>query len=114
MLLRVHDLHGESIKESQDRRNFDSARAPFVICTRVKNLHSCWKFAYVLQLCTRVTWKMHSFSSDQMHVIFLIYVIKPIKYEHPWFSSVNPLMIISFISKDKDCFFQLLFKENAG
>ena len=57
---------------------------------------------------------MHSFSSDQMHVIFLIYIIKPIKYEDPWFSSVNPLMIISFISKDKDCFFQLLFKENTG
>ena len=49
-----------------------------------------------------------------MHVIFLIYIIKPIKYEDPWFSSVNPLMIISFISKDKDCFFQLFFKENAG
>ena len=48
-------IHIKSIPESQDRRNFVGARA---IC----NFHSCYM-------------KIHSFSANQMHVIFSVYII---------------------------------------
>ena len=55
MMLLVNNLHQKRITESQDGRNFGSARA---IC----NLHS-------LQLCTRVTGEMYPFSANQTRVI---------------------------------------------
>ena len=51
MLLRVDNLHEKkkNITEShQGRRNFESVRAIFVICTRVTTLYSCYNFALVL------------------------------------------------------------------
>ena len=57
MLLLINSLHEKGITDSQDRRNFDSARA---IC----------QFEVVLQLCTRFTGKIHSFSANQKRVIF--------------------------------------------
>ena len=57
MLLLINSLNEKGITDSQDRRNFDSARA---IC----------QFEVVLQLCTRFTRKIHSFSANQKRVIF--------------------------------------------
>ena len=57
MLFLINSLHEKGITDSQDRRNFDSARA---IC----------QFEVVLQLCTRFTRKIHSFSANQKRVIF--------------------------------------------
>ena len=47
----------KKITESQDRGNFESVLALFVIYTRVTTLHSC---------CMR----MHSFPANQKRVIF--------------------------------------------
>ena len=47
----------KKITESQDRGNFESVRALFVIYTRVTTLHSCYT-------------RMHSFSANQKRVIF--------------------------------------------
>ena len=55
MMLLLNNLHQKRIKESQDGRNFGSARAIFY-------LHS-------LQLCTRVTREMFPFSANQTRVI---------------------------------------------
>ena len=40
MLLLVYNVHKENVTKSQDRRNFESEREPYVICTRAKTLHS--------------------------------------------------------------------------
>ena len=42
LLLLVNNLYEKRISETQNGRNFGSARALFVICTRVKTLHSCY------------------------------------------------------------------------
>ena len=34
MLLLVYNVHKENVTKSQDRRNFESEREPYVICTR--------------------------------------------------------------------------------
>ena len=61
MILLVNNVH-EKTTESQSRRNFESVRALFVICTRVIILH----LRYM---------RMHSFSANQKRVIFLVYII---------------------------------------
>ena len=45
MLLLVNNFQGKNITESQNRRNFESVRALFVIWTRVTTLYN---FALVL------------------------------------------------------------------
>ena len=62
--------------KSQHRRNFGSARTLFVICTRVTTLHSCYNCALVLQLCSRITWKMHSFRPIRLEQFFSCRLIK--------------------------------------
>ena len=39
--LLVNNVHKKNIAESQDRRNFESVRALFVICSLVTALQSC-------------------------------------------------------------------------
>ena len=51
-------MYMKNNRESQSRRNFESVRALFVICTRVIILH----LRYM---------RMHSFSANQKRVIFL-------------------------------------------
>ena len=41
-------MYTKNIAEGQDRRNFKSVRALFVICTRVTTLHLRYDFALVL------------------------------------------------------------------
>ena len=52
MLLLINNLIAKPITQSQDGRNFGSARA---IC----NLHLCYLFAIVLHICNSVTY-LHS------------------------------------------------------
>ena len=40
MLLLVYNVHKENVTKSQDRRNFESEREPFVICTRATTSHT--------------------------------------------------------------------------
>ena len=49
MLLLINNLIEKPITQSQDGRNFGSARA---IC----NLHLCYLFAIVLLICNSVTY----------------------------------------------------------
>ena len=56
-LLLVSNLHEKKITERQDRRNFESVHALFVICTRVTTWHSCYT-------------RMHLFSANKKHVKF--------------------------------------------
>ena len=56
-LLLVNNLHEKKITERQDRRNFESVHALFVICTRVTTWHSCYT-------------RMHLFSANKKHVKF--------------------------------------------
>ena len=46
-------------KESQDRRNFESVRALFVICTRFTTLNPCYT-------------RMYSFSANQKGIMYII------------------------------------------
>ena len=59
----------------QDRRNFSSTCALFVVSLN-------------LQLCALVTWKMHLFSANQMHLIFscTLLVIKTPLPDEIWWS----------------------------
>ena len=45
ILLLFNKVH-KKITKSQDRRNFESVCALFVICTRVTTLHSCFMRLY--------------------------------------------------------------------
>ena len=40
ILLLVYNVHKENFTKSQDGRNFESEREPFVICTRATTLHT--------------------------------------------------------------------------
>ena len=64
--------------ESQDRRNFESVRALFVICTRVTTLQSCHNFARALHENAIVF-------SNQKRVIFFMHVINSIKRRGVYF-----------------------------
>ena len=61
--------------DSQNRRNFDSARVLYVICTRV-------------------TWKMHSFLGNSKRIKFFLYIIREVilRSKDEWYSET------------KDCF----------
>ena len=48
MLLLFNNELGKKNAESQDRRNFEGARALLVIFTHVTTLQSCYNFAGVL------------------------------------------------------------------
>lgn len=41
MLLLVYNVHKENVTKSQDKRNFESEREPYVICTRATTSHTC-------------------------------------------------------------------------
>ena len=60
-MLLLNSCVRKKTSERQDRRNFESVRALFVICAR---------------LCTRLHFalvRMYSFSADQKRVIFSVY-----------------------------------------
>ena len=43
-----YNVYGKKISEGQERRNFESVRALFVICIRATTLHPLYNFALVL------------------------------------------------------------------
>ena len=62
-VITCYNVHENNIAAGEDRRNFESVRAVFVICPRVttldlRYLHSCYM-------------RMHSFSANQKRIIFL-------------------------------------------
>ena len=83
MLFLANNVHKKNTPESQDRRNFESVRAPFVIYTCVMTLHSCYNFALVLHedafVCSQseastfvifiITWKINSSSTNQKRIM---------------------------------------------
>ena len=74
----INNVHEKKKAESQDRRNFESVRALFVICTRVTTLQSCHNFARALHENAIVF-------SNQKRVIFFMHVINSIKRRGVYF-----------------------------
>ena len=81
MLLLFNNVHEKKKTENQDRRNFESVRVLFVICTRVTTLQSCHNFARVLHENAIVF-------SNQKRVIFFMHVINSIKRRGVYFNSM--------------------------
>ena len=65
----------KTITKIQDRRNFDSMRGLFAICTRVITLHSCYmKIALVfIQPEARIFFFMYSITSKTIQTTFQYY-----------------------------------------
>ena len=81
MLLSVSKLHEKRITESQDGRNFGGTRALIESFT-------------TLQLCYRVTWKMHSFSAKQARVIFSSISL----FMKSWVTAIGEINFLQFPS----------------
>ena len=81
MLLSFSKLHEKRITESQDGRNFGGTRALIESFT-------------TLQLCYRVTWKMHSFSAKQARVIFSSISL----FMKSWVTAIGEINFLQFPS----------------
>ena len=72
-VITCYNVHEKSIAAGEDRRNFESVRAVFVICPRVTTLDLRYDFAFVLHENALV------FSQSEAHNFFM-YIINKVIY----------------------------------